>query len=212
MCDMTDDQWTQAPTLRGDQVFIRPTVPADAEGMARAYDDPDTFRYFPFGIESEPPSAATVAHALASGRITLTQIDAHGGQIVGSTSMYNISRAHGRVTVGYTWLSSKVRGTAVNSESKLLLLGHIFDVMGARRVEFNVDDLNSRSRAAVLAIGAAEEGALRNHARRRDGTWRTTMVYSVIDDEWPSVRAALQRRIGVSLRPPQPRAPDRLGQ
>jgi RimJ/RimL family protein N-acetyltransferase len=189
------DPWTQPPTLQGDQVLIRPTVAADADGMARAYDDPDTFRYFPFGIESEPPSAASVTHALTSGRLTLTQIDARNGQIVGSTSLYNTSKAHGRVTVGYTWLSSKVRGTGINSESKLLLLSHIFGVMGARRVEFNVDDLNTRSRAAVLAIGAAEEGALRNHARRRDGTWRTTMVYSVIDDEWPAVRAALQRRI-----------------
>lgn len=192
---MTEDPWGQAPTLHGEHVLIRATVPGDADGLAAAYDDPDTFQYFPYGIESEPPSGASVAHALASGRTTLTQIDARTGQIVGSTAMYNMSEAHRRVTVGYTWLSAKTRGTAINSESKLLLLGHIFSVLGARRVELNVDDLNTRSRAAVLAIGATHEGSMRKHARRRDGTWRTTMVYSVIDDDWPAVSAALQLRI-----------------
>jgi RimJ/RimL family protein N-acetyltransferase len=66
---------------------------------------------------------------------------------------------------------------------------------GTRRAEFNIDDQNARSHAAVLAIGATEEGALRHHARRRDGTWRTTIVYSVVDSEWPTVRAGLQARI-----------------
>lgn len=192
---MTENLWGTAPTLRGQFVHIRPTDLADANGLAQSFDDPDTLRFFPYGIESEPPSAATVAHALTSGRMTLTQLDARSGVIVGTTSMYNISQHHGRVTVGYTWLSAKARGTAINSESKLLVMDHIFGALSARRVEFNVDDQNLRSRAAVLAIGATEEGALRKHARRRDGSWRTTIVYSVTDDEWPVVREALRSRV-----------------
>ncbi|MFC9922304.1 GNAT family N-acetyltransferase [Rhodococcus sp. NPDC127527] len=189
------DFWSETPTLQGEFVVLRPTTMADVEGLARAHDDPETLRYFPYGIESEPPSAASVEHALRSGRQTLTQLDASTGDIVGTTSIYNMSELHGRVTVGYTWLSSRVRGTAINPESKLLLLEHVFGVLRARRAELNVDDRNLRSRAAVTSIGATEEGALRSHARRRDGTWRTTMVYAVTADEWPQVREGLGAQV-----------------
>jgi N-acetyltransferase len=168
---------------------------ADVEGLANAHDDIDTLHFFPFGIESEPPSPRSVAHALQSGRQTLTQIDARSDEIIGTTPLYNMSKLHGRVTVGYTWLCTWARGSAINSESELLLLEHIFEVLGARRAEFNVDDQNLRSHAAVLALGATEEGALCSHARRRDGSWRTTVVYSVVDTDWPAVRAGLQARI-----------------
>lgn len=188
------DPWHTAPTLRGRHVLLRPTVLADVDGLARAYDI-ETTRYFLYGSESGPPSEETVGHALASGRLVLTQLDAATGEIVGTTSLYNMNAAHRRVTVGYTWLSSRVRGSAINSEAKLLLFEHCFSTLGAVRVELNVDELNQRSRRAVSAIGAVEEGALRKHARRRDGSWRTTMVYSVIDDEWPAVRDRLMARI-----------------
>ncbi|MDD7813876.1 GNAT family protein [Mycobacterium sp. CSUR Q5927] len=191
---MTIDHWATAPTLRGEHVLLRPTVLADVAGLARAYDVEST-RYFLYGSQSGPPTEQSVAEALASQRQVLTQVDAATGDIVGTTSIYDMSQPHRRVTVGYTWLSARVRGSAVNSESKLLLLDHCFGTLGAGRVQFNVDGLNERSRRAVLGIGATEEGALRRHARRSDGSWRTTMVYSVIDDEWPAVRTGLVERI-----------------
>ncbi|AOW91800.1 hypothetical protein BFN03_01390 [Rhodococcus sp. WMMA185] len=187
---MNTDHWREPPTLSGEFVLLRPTVMSDAEGLARAHDG-DTLRYFPFGIESQPASRETLRHALSSGRQTLTQIDARTGEIVGTTSLYNMSELHRRVTIGYTWVSSRVRGTPINPEAKLLLLDHVFGTLDAVRAEFTVDDLNVRSRRAVTALGAKEDGALRRHARRRDGTWRTTIVYSVIDEEWPSVRPGL---------------------
>jgi RimJ/RimL family protein N-acetyltransferase len=190
-----EDYWQATPTLRGQFVSLRPTTMADVAGLAKACDDPETLRYFPYGIESEPPSPETVRHALDSGRQTLTQFDPSTGSIYGMTSIYNMSELHGRVTIGYTWLSTSARGRAVNSESKLLLLQHVFEVLRARRAEFNVDDKNLPSQSAVLAIGATHEGELRSHARRRDGTWRTTMVYSVISEEWPQVRGLLLRRV-----------------
>lgn len=189
------DIWTTTGTLDGEHVSVRPTTIADVDGLAKAFDDPATLRYFPYGIESEPPSDATVRHALASGRLTLTQFDPATGDIVGTTSIYNASEVHGRATVGYTWLSARVRGLAVNAESKFLVLQHLFDTLGAQRVELNVDDQNLRSCAAVEALGAAREGLLRRHARRQDGTWRNTVVYSVVAPEWPEVRAHLQQRI-----------------
>jgi RimJ/RimL family protein N-acetyltransferase len=191
---MTNDHWATAPTLRGEHLLLRPTVLADVAGLARAYDVEST-RYFLYGSQSGPPTEQSVAEALASGRQVLTQVEVSTGDIVGTTSIYDMSELHRRVTVGYTWLSSRVRGSAANSESKLLLLDHCFGALGAVRVQFNVDDLNERSRRAVRAIGATQEGALRRHARRTDGSWRTTMVYSVIDEEWPAVRARLVERI-----------------
>ncbi|HEX7322842.1 MAG TPA: GNAT family protein [Mycobacterium sp.] len=191
---MTIDYWRTAPTLRGDHVLLRPTEISDTDALARAYDN-ETTRYFLYGSESGPPTEETVRHALNSGRQVLTQIEVATGEVAGTTSIYNMDEVHRRVTVGYTWLSTRTHGSAINSESKLLLLDHCFSTLGAVRVEFNVDELNERSRRAVTGIGATEEGALRKHARRRDGSWRTTMVYSVIDEEWPTVRAALVRRI-----------------
>jgi len=191
---MAIDHWSTAPTLHGERVLLRPTVLADVAGLARAYDAEAT-RYFLYGMHSGPSTEASVAESLASDRQVLTQVEVGSGEIVGTTSIYDMSEAHRRVTVGYTWLSDRVRGSAINSESKLLLLDHCFGALGAVRVQFNVDDLNERSRRAVLAIGATQEGALRRHARRRDGSWRTTMVYSVIDQDWPQVRSRLVERI-----------------
>jgi RimJ/RimL family protein N-acetyltransferase len=191
---MTTDYWTGAPTLRGDHVLLRPTELVDVTGLARAYDVEST-RYFLYGSQSGPPTERSVAEALASQRQVLTQVEVATGDIVGTTSIYDMSEPHRRVTVGYTWLTERVRGSAINSESKLLLLDHCFGTLGAGRVQFNVDDLNERSRRAVLGIGATEEGALRRHARRSDGSWRTTMVYSVIGEEWPPLRARLVDRI-----------------
>ncbi|MCX5043425.1 GNAT family N-acetyltransferase [Aldersonia sp. NBC_00410] len=192
---MASEFWTETPTLKGAHVVLRPTTLDDVEGLAIAHDDPDTLRYFPFGIESEPPSRKSVEHALRSGRQMLTQVDAASGEIVGTTSLYEMSEPHRRVTIGYTWISSRARGKAINAESKLLVLEHIFGTLAARRAQLNVDDLNVRSRAAVLGLGAQQEGALRDHARRRDGSRRTTIVYSVIASEWPTVRDGLRARI-----------------
>ena len=191
---MTIDHWRTTPTLPGEHVLLRPTVLADVGGLARAFDTECT-RYFLYGQHSEPPTEASVSAALASDHQVLTQIEVGTGEIVGTTSLYDMSEVDRRVTVGSTWLAQRVRGSAVNSESKLLLLDHCFCALGAGRVQFNVDNLNERSQRAVQAIGATREGELRKHARRRDGSWRTTIIYSVIGQEWPQARARLVERI-----------------
>jgi RimJ/RimL family protein N-acetyltransferase len=189
------DNWKNPPSLCGRFVMLRPTVMADIQGLALAHDDPDTMKFFPYGIESKPPNRESVENALCSGRQVLTQLDARNGHIIGTTSIYNMDKTHRRVTVGYTWISEVVRGSVINLESKLLLLDHIFGTLGATSTEFNVDNLNVRSQRAILALGATEEGHLRKHARRRDGSWRTTVVFSVIEDDWPAVRANIENRI-----------------
>ena len=125
----------------------------------------------------------------------MTQVEASSGRIIGTTSMYNMDESHRRTTVGYTWISASARGNVFNLESKLLLLDHIFGVLGAARAEFYADDLNFHFRRALLSLGATEEGHLRKHARRRDGSWRTTVIYSVTDDDWPLVRSNIENQI-----------------
>jgi RimJ/RimL family protein N-acetyltransferase len=114
------------------------------------------------------------------------------GRAVGSTRYGNIDRAHRRVEIGWTWYGRAWQRTAVNTESKYLLLGHAFDTLGCIRVEFKTDALNERSRRALRRIGAQEEGVLRHHMILPSGRIRDTVYYSIIDDEWPAVRVHLQ--------------------
>ena len=192
---MRRHHWGITPSLLGRFVGLRPTVMADIHGLALAHDDPDTLKFFPYGLESEPPSMESLVSALRSGRQVMTQLETSCGRIIGTTSMYNMNETHRRITVGYTWISASARGKVFNLESKLLLLDHIFGTLGASRAEFYADDLNLRSRRALLSLGATEEGHLRKHARRRDGSWRTTVVYSVMDDDWPLVRSNIENQI-----------------
>ncbi|WP_280459746.1 GNAT family N-acetyltransferase [Nocardia carnea] len=204
---MRSEFWQHPPRLRGDHVLLRPLEPGDAEELAAAHDDPGTLRYFPEGIESRPPSAETVAHALSSGRQVLVPVDLRDNRIVGTTSLYNMEAQHGRVTIGFTWYSRRVRGTVINPEAKLLLLDHVFGTLAAHRAEFTVDDRNTRSRAAVTALGATQEGILRQHALRRDGSRRNTVIYSILAEEWPAARDRLTERL--ARRVAETVAPDR---
>jgi RimJ/RimL family protein N-acetyltransferase len=102
---------------------------------------------------------------------------------------------HLRAEIGWTWVARPAWSTGVNIETKLLLLGHAFEIAGLRRVEFKTDARNERSRGALLALGATFEGVLRKHMVVRDGGPRDSAYYSVIDDEWPAVRRHLLGRL-----------------
>jgi RimJ/RimL family protein N-acetyltransferase len=117
------------------------------------------------------------------------------GSVVGSTSYFGIVARHKRVEIGSTWYTTDVQGTAVNPECKYLLLKHAFEDWGARRIQFTTDINNARSQRAILKLGAKFEGRLRNHAIRADGSLRDSMVYSILPDEWPAVKAGLLARI-----------------
>ena len=116
-------------------------------------------------------------------------------RIVGSTRYMDVMSSQKGVEIGWTWYSSGMWGTAVNPECKFLLLRHAFEDWGAIRVYLKTDNNNLHSQKAILKLGAKFEGMLRNHRIRRDGTYRHTMMYSIIPDEWPSVKANLLRRL-----------------
>jgi RimJ/RimL family protein N-acetyltransferase len=119
------------------------------------------------------------------------------GRAIGSTRFANIDRANRHVEIGWTWLGEKCQRTAANTEAKYLMLRHAFETWRCLRVEFKTDSLNERSRAALLRIGAKEEGIFRNHVITWTGRIRHSVYYSIVDSEWPAVKAHLQDKLGM---------------
>lgn len=117
------------------------------------------------------------------------------GRVVGSTRLANYAREHSRVEIGWTFVARGWQRTAVNPEAKLLLLGHAFESLGLRRVELKTDALNATSRRAILRLGAREEGTLRAHMVTETGRVRDTVYFSILAEEWPGVRVALEQRL-----------------
>lgn len=118
-------------------------------------------------------------------------IEQSSGTVIGSTRYHDIVPAIDRVEIGYTWYAQCWQRTAVNTECKLLLLRHAFDVLACALVGFRTDSFNFASQRAIERLGARRDGVLRHHAQRRDGTVRDTVAYSITAGEWPQVRAHL---------------------
>jgi N-acetyltransferase len=118
------------------------------------------------------------------------------GTVVGTSSLGEWDVVNERAHLGWTAYGPRWWGTAVNPATKLALLGHAFDDCGLGRVKLQTDLLNTRSQAAIAKLGATREGVLRRHIRRADGTWRDSVVFSILRDEWPAVRDGLQARLG----------------
>jgi RimJ/RimL family protein N-acetyltransferase len=117
------------------------------------------------------------------------------GRVIGMTTYMDIDHTTPRLEIGYTWNAASSHGTGTNPDSKLLLLEHAFTVVGCVAVEFRTNWMNQQSREAIARLGAKQDGVLRSHTRTSDGTLRDTVVFSIIESEWPSVRAGLRRRV-----------------
>jgi len=117
------------------------------------------------------------------------------GAVCGLTTYCNIDQPNRRVEIGYTWLAASAHGTAINPEMKLLMLSRAFETLGCLAVEFRTHFHNRQSRAAIEKLGAKQDGVLRSHRIMPDGSLRDTVVYSVLDIEWPSVRNGLESRL-----------------
>lgn len=120
-------------------------------------------------------------------------IDQSTDRVIGSTRFANITPAHRRLEIGWTWLTPSAQRTGANTEAKLLLLTHAFETLGTIRVEFKTDVLNQKSRQALLRIGAVEEGVFRKHFITDTGRVRDTIYFSILDTEWPAVKSRLLR-------------------
>ncbi|MGK2881503.1 MAG: GNAT family N-acetyltransferase [Mycobacterium sp.] len=152
------------------------------------------------------PSPATAAQWVArmgelraaDGGVTYVVRSLADGAVVGSSSYLNVDAPNRRLEIGHTWYSGSARRTGMNTESKLVLLTHAFDTLGCIAVEFRTHFFNTASRAAIERLGAKQDGILRCHQVLADGSRRDTVVYSILDIEWPAVRANLTFRLGRS--------------
>lgn len=139
---------------------------------------------------------AAIAGRDAGTELPFVTLEAATGRPIGSSRYLNIVLDHRRLEIGWTWVAPPWQRTGANREAKLLMLSHAFDTLGCRRVEFKTDSRNEPSRTALLGIGAQFEGIFRNHMVMPDGRMRHSAYYSVIDDEWPAVKARLEASLG----------------
>lgn len=196
---MTADRWAEPVVLEGEIVRLEPMTHDHLRGLTEAGADPDTWTWMP--RDGASPSAmrdileGALAAAASGSEVAFVTVERATDTVAGSTRYLSIVPEHRRLEIGWTWLGRGWRGTAINTEAKLLMLGHAFERLGARRVEFKTDARNERSRAALIAIGTTHEGIFRSHMIVRDGERRDSAYYSVIDEEWPAVRAHLLERL-----------------
>ena len=180
-------------TFEGRFIRLEPLGQAHHAGLIAAAADPETWTYIP--ITDFEERLGWMMDENAQGRmITFVVLRKNGGAVLGSTSYLAIAPQDGRVEVGFTWYVAGARGGAVNPEAKLLLLENAF-AAHYNRVEFKTDAKNARSRAALLKLGATEEGILRGHMWMPQGYFRDSVYFSILAAEWPRVRANLQRRL-----------------
>jgi RimJ/RimL family protein N-acetyltransferase len=190
-------------TLEGDVVRLELLESAHIEALAEIGLDPDLWRLTITHLATVADMCAYVEQAQRDWErgTALPFAIRHRatGRLVGSTRLAAIDARHRRAEIGWTWVAREWQRTAVNTEAKLLLLRHAFEVMRCNRVEFKTDVLNERSRAALWRIGAREEGVLRRHMVTDTGRVRDTVYFSIIVDEWPRVAEALQARLRAVL-------------
>ena len=185
--------------LEGRHVRLEPLALKHAAGLAAAGLDEDLWKWIPTPVRSAEEMNAYVQTALneeAKGSaLPFVLIETSTGCIIGSTRYGNIDRDHYRVEIGWTWVARQWQRTAINTEAKYLLLRHAFERLKCIRVELKTDSLNERSRAAILRIGAREEGTFRNHMITASGRIRHTVYFSILDGEWPEVKARLEAKL-----------------
>jgi len=183
-------------TLDGRHVRLEPLMKAHLAGLAEVGLDEELWRWIPTPVRSKQEMEAYIQTALdeqARGvSLPFAILEKTNGRAIGSTRYGNIERTHHRVEIGWTWVARDWQRSAVNTEAKYLLLSHAFETLGCLRVELKTDSLNERSRAAILRIGAREEGLFRNHMITASGRVRHTVYFSIVDSEWPAVKTRLE--------------------
>lgn len=183
--------------LEGRHVRLEPLTRGHLDALWAVGADPELWRLSLSTVASRVDLAAYVDAALAAQAagtaLPFATVHRASGTVVGSTRFGNVSLAHRRVEIGWTWVAAPWQRTAVNTEAKWLMLRHAFERLGCMRVELKTDARNSRSQNAMRRLGAVEEGTLRKHMVCDDGHLRDTVYFSVTDDEWPDVSDRLRR-------------------
>ncbi|SAK59985.1 GNAT family N-acetyltransferase [Caballeronia ptereochthonis] len=192
-------RWIEPVTLEGEHVKLVPLTLDHEAALAAAAADGELWKLWYTSVPAPGTTRAYIETAIDMrerlGAHPFAVIDPKTGDVVGSTRYFNVEAAHRRLEIGHTWYAKRVQRTALNTEAKLLLLGHAFEKLDAIAVEFRTHFMNHQSRAAIARLGAKQDGILRNHQIGRDGAYRDTVVFSIIESEWPAVRTHLKHRL-----------------
>jgi len=185
-------------TLQGSAVRLEPLRREHADsfwGIAKN-DLEDIFRWIPYSMKTREDFEKLINNAFAEQErgesVVFATVERSSGRTIGSTRFMNIDRINRRVELGSTWIAPAWQRTGINTEAKYLMLRHAFEMWECMRVELKTDALNQKSRKAILRIGAKEEGTLRRHLITWTGRVRDTVYFSVLDNEWPEVKARLE--------------------
>jgi len=188
--------------LEGQRVRLEPLQLSHAAALYSVCQDPEIWRYMSY---KQPTSLsemeAWIALALDAQErgtdVPFAIIDRNAGHALGSTRYLNIMSKDRGLEIGWTWLTGTARRTYVNTECKYLLLRHAFETLGAIRVQLKTDSRNVTSQRAIERIGAVKEGVLRNHVIMPDGYYRHSVYYSIVESEWPTVKAYLEGKLSI---------------
>jgi RimJ/RimL family protein N-acetyltransferase len=184
-------------TLRGNAVRLEPLSAAHLDGLVAVGLEPELWRWIPTPVTNAGDMRAYLETALieqARGvSLPFALVATGSGEVIGSTRYGNIVPEHARLEIGWTWVAPAYQRTAVNTEAKYLLLRHAFETLAVNRVELKTDALNAKSRAAIARIGAAQEGIFRRHMVTASGRIRDTVYFSIVESEWPVVKARLEQ-------------------
>lgn len=185
--------------LHGKHIHLRPLLESDADAVVAAASDGELWRLNVTVVPSADTVKAYIDTALsgqAQGTVLpFVTLANSTGAVIGSTRFWKIDSHNRSLEIGHTWLAKSWQRSVANTEAKYLMLRHAFETLACIRVQFTTDVLNEASRRAILRLGAVEEGLIRNERIMPDGRKRTSVRFSIIEDEWPAVEARLCARL-----------------
>jgi RimJ/RimL family protein N-acetyltransferase len=185
-------------TLTGRHVQLEPLAAAHHDALVDAASDGELWKLWYTSVPSPQTMRSWLETALsmrAHDDLAFAIRDLRDGSIVGSTRYFRVDAANRRLELGHTWYARRAQRTGINTEAKLLLLGHAFEALQCIAVELRTHWMNRQSREAIARLGAKQDGVLRSHQRMADGTLRDTVVFSIIESEWPTVKRHLQYQL-----------------
>ncbi|OLC65307.1 MAG: GNAT family N-acetyltransferase [Betaproteobacteria bacterium 13_1_40CM_4_64_4] len=182
-------------TLEGRHATLEPLARKHEADLNHAAVDGELWQLWYTSVPASDQIGAYIAAALKMradlGAMPFVVRDNASGEIVGCTRYFNVDAANRRLEIGHTWYAKRAQRTAINTECKLLLLTHAFEKLRCIAIEFRTHWFNHASREAIARLGAKQDGVLRNHQILPDGSYRDTVVFSIIESEWPAVKRHL---------------------
>jgi len=186
-------------TLKGRHATVEPLALEHQAALADAAADGALWRLWYTSVPAPEQTRTYIDTALDMraqlGAMPFVIRDNRNGDVVGCTRYFNVDASNRRLEIGYTWHAARVQRTGINTEVKLMLLTHAFEALECIAVEFRTHWMNQQSRAAIARLGAKQDGILRNHQKMPDGSYRDTVVFSIIESEWPAVKRHLQYKL-----------------